>query len=129
MKSRLAPDSATTVGLLTAIGVYLIYNGALPTGTDIRAAHPHDPDVDKNRKHAAYLSAGLIAGVFLVARDLNSYIISGASLVAVDYYYKHQNAIHPATGKLDSDKDYVATVGQSGAYPLPDYSDVYEQAS
>lgn len=123
MKSRLAPDSATTVGLVTALGVYLIYNNALPSGADIRSSHPHDEDVDKNRKQAAWLSAALIGTVFLVARDLNSYTISGAALIGIDYFYKHQNAIHPTTQKFDTDDNYVAEVGAPGAYPLPTYED------
>lgn len=119
--SRLQPDSATTVGILTAAGVYLIYSNAVPNGTDIRAAAPHDSDVEGARKHAAWLSAGLIAAVFVVARDLNSYVISGAALVGIDYFYKHQNAVHPATGKLDAGALSLVP-GDSGAYPLPDYS-------
>jgi hypothetical protein len=122
MRSRLAPDSATTVGILTAMGVYLIYNDALPNGTDIRAAAPHDDDVDRARRHAAWISAGLVASVFLVARDLNSYIISGAALVGIDYFYKHQNATHPVTGRLDAGQQLSAVPGEAGAYSLPDYS-------
>jgi len=123
MASRLAPDSATVVGLLTAAGVYLIYNNALPNGTDVRASHPHDEDVEKSRKFAAYESAALIAAVFLVARDLNSYIISGLSLVGIDYYYKHQNAIHPMTGKLDTEGQGLSIApGEPGSFPLPDYT-------
>ncbi len=115
--SRLEPDSATQVGILTAIGIYLIYNNALPTIADIRQAPPHDNDVERARKSAAWKSAALVTLVFLVARDLNSYIISGAALVGLDYMYKHHNAIQPATGKLDAD-----TTGAPNVYPLPDYA-------
>jgi hypothetical protein len=121
--SRLQPDSATTVGILTAAGVYLIYNNALPSGADVRAAAPHDEDVERSRKSAAVLSAALIAGVFLVARDLNSYIISGAALVGIDYFYKHNNAIHPATGQYDVGTGGLTIApGSAGSYPLPDYT-------
>lgn len=121
--SRLQPDSATTVGLLTATGVYLIYNNALPNLTDVRASMPHNGDVETERKHAAIKSAALIGLVFLVARDVNSYIISGAALVGIDYMYKHANGVHPNTGKIDMDSqgDSVAP-GLAQAYPLPDYT-------
>jgi hypothetical protein len=101
MLSRLQPDSATMVGLLTAAGVYLIYNNSLPTMADIRLGPPNDNDVEAARRGAAVKSAVLIGLVFLVARDLNSYIISGGALVGIDYMYKHHNAIEPSTGKLD----------------------------
>src|SRR5215472_1233179 len=99
--SRLQPDSATSVGILTAIGVYLIYTNSLPNMADVRLAPPNTDDIDSARKGAAWKSAALITVVFLVARDLNSYIISGAALVGIDYMYKHHNAIEPATGRLD----------------------------
>lgn len=124
MLSNLKPDSATTVGLLTAAGVYMIYNQALPNQADIASSMPHDATVEKCRRGAAIKSAALIAVVFLVAKDLNSYMISGAALIGIDYMYKHANGTHPATGKLDTSTgaDTVAP-GLVQAYPMPDYTD------
>lgn len=117
-------DSGTMVGLLTAAGVYLIYNNALPNAADIRVSQPHDQDVETERKHAAWKSVALVGIVFLVSRDLNSYIISGASLVGIDLMYKHANAVHPATGKIDTTSSDGSSIAPSlsGAYPMPDYS-------
>jgi|SRR5215831_3362418 len=111
--SRLQPDSATSVGILTAVGVYLIYNNALPNTADVRLAPPNNSDVESARKAAAWKSAGLITLVFLVARDLNSYIISGGALVGIDYLYKHANAIQPTTGKFETGGTYNAMPGMS----------------
>jgi len=116
--SRLRPDSATMVGLLTAAGVVLIYQNALPNLTDIRAANPDNSDVEHNRKMAAWESAALVAVVFMVSRDLNSYLISGAALVGVDYVTKHNNSIHPATGKFDSSTESIAS---TETYPVENY--------
>jgi hypothetical protein len=115
LRSMLQPDSATMVGVLTAAGVYLIYNNALPSAADIRTTPANNPDVESARKAAAWKSAALITLVFLVARDLNSYIISGAALVGIDYVYKHSNAVAPGTGKLES------SGGGAAVYPLPEY--------
>lgn len=124
MLSRLKPDSATTVGLLTAAGVYLIYNNALPNATDVRSAMPHDATVESERKQAAVKSSALIALVFLVARDLNSYIISGAALVGIDYMYKHSNGVHPATNRLDTGSDGTSIApGMVTDMAMPDYSE------
>jgi len=122
--SRLKPDSATTVGILTAAGVFLIYQNALPATTDIRSAMPHNTDVETARKHAAWTSVALVGVVFLVARDLNSYIISGAALVGVDYMHKHANAVHPNTGKLDTGNSGLSIApGLESAYPVADYGE------
>jgi len=122
--SRLKPDSATTVGVITAAGVFLIYQNALPAATDVRSAMPHNEDVEAARKHAAWMSVALIGVVFLVARDLNSYIISGAALVGIDLMHKHANAVHPNTGKLDTGNSGLSIApGLENAYPMPEYAD------
>lgn len=121
--SNLKPDSATIVGVLTAGGVYAIYNQSMPNVTDLRTAMPHNEDAEKARKHSAIASALLIGAVFVVARDLNSYIISGVALVAIDAMYKHANAVHPATGKIDASGDgQTIAPGLAQAYPVPEYS-------
>lgn len=110
MRSLLRPDTATMTGVLTAAGVYLIYAHATPSLADIRSAPAHDTDVESCRKQAAWKSVGLIAAVFLVSRDFNSYIISGAALVGADYMVKHANAVSPQTGKVD-----MSTAGDTTA--------------
>lgn len=122
MMSRLKPDSATLVGVLTAAGVYLIYNNALPTVTDVRSAPQHDDDVETARKHAAWMSAALVGLVFLVARDVNSYVISGGALIGLDYMYKHHNTVNPATGKADVGNTGLS-IASSESYPLPEYEE------
>lgn len=123
--SRLqGPDSATLVGLVTAAGVYLIYTNSMPSVADIRSTSPHDKDAESARKMAAWKSAALIGIVFVVARDFNSYIISGAALVGIDYMYKHANATNPQTGKLDvggGGESVAPSLAQ--AYPMPDYQE------
>jgi hypothetical protein len=115
--SRLQPDSATTVGILTAAGVYLIYNNSLPKVADLRTIEAGNQDAESARKAAAWKSAGLIAIVFLVARDLNSYIISGAALVGIDLMYRHANQVNPQTGKVDTSQD----MQQATVYPMAEY--------
>lgn len=116
--SNLKPDSATLVGLMTAAGVFLIYNNALPSITDLRSAPAHNDDAETARKHATYESVALVGLVFLVARDLNSYIIGGAALVGIDLMYKHANATNHTTGKLDTSTDGQ---GMSNVYAMPEY--------
>lgn len=114
------PDAATVVGLMTAAGVYLIYNNALPTTADIRGAAAHDDEIEHERKKAAWLSAALVGGVFIVSRDLNSYILSGIALFGIDYMHKHANGINPATKQLDTGGDQ--SISGVPDIPLPDYA-------
>lgn len=123
MRSNLTPDSATVVGLLSAAGVYLIYSDSLPTIADARTAEPHNADLESARKAAAWKSAALLTIVFVVARDINSYIISGVALVGIDYMHKHANAVHPMTGKVDTGGGGMSIAPDLNEYAMPDYSE------
>lgn len=114
----LKPDSASLVGLFGAAGVFLIYNNALPSAASIRAGAPRDEDIEASRKKAAYLSLGLVIVSFAVARSVDSYIITGAALIGIDYMYKHENAINPLTQTTETG----TTTMDASIHPLPDYS-------
>lgn len=119
------PESGIAIGLIEAIGVYAIYNNALPTVTSVRNAQPHDTDVEGSRKSAAIKSSVLIVGVFFLSRDLNAFIIGGTAIVGMDYMYKHGNAVNPGTGKLDlsGSGQSVAPGTAVASQPLPEYSE------
>jgi hypothetical protein len=118
LKSRLANHgTAAGVGVATAIAVYLIYNDALPTLADVKMAQPDDNAAESARKHAAWKSAALIGAVFFVARDLNSYLISGVALVGIDLMHKHANQVNPTTGRAD----VYHTQSVSDIRPRPEY--------
>lgn len=117
-----APENAITIGIAEAVAVYAIYQAALPAHTDIRAADPHNTDVEASRKRAAWMSAGVLGLVFLMTRDVNSFLIGGFTLAGVDFMVKHANAVHPATGKMAGPSDFVQA-DNDVAFPLNDVTD------
>ena len=121
--SRLKPDTAVITGLLTAAGVFLIFQTTLPRAADIIGAEPHDVDIEKSRKAAAWQAFGLVAIVTAVTRDINTYVIGGAALATIDYMYKHANATNPATGQLDDGGEGQSIGDYAAVHPLPDYVD------
>jgi hypothetical protein len=122
--SILKPDSSVMVGLAEGAAIYSIYQAALPTMTDIRAAQPHDKDVEASRKAAAWKSAGILGFVFLLTRDVNSFLIGGLALAGVDYMVKHSSGVHPSTGKLS---EPVYDVTAVDAHPMPDYQEEFAE--
>lgn len=126
MKSLLrSPGEGVGIGLVCAIGVYLIYNDALPTVADLRTAPEHNDDAEAARKAAAWKAAGIVGLVTLATRDLNAFIIGGAAIVGTDWLFKNANAIKPGTGKMDGsgtartiDPDNYADDSE----PLPQYN-------
>ena len=116
------PGSGVALGLGEAIAVYLVYSSALPAHADIRAVGtPNDENIDAVRKGAAVKSAGLIGLVFLLTRDLNAFIVSGAALTGIDYMAKHHNSINPSTGKWSTDTSGPSSVAPSNVYSMPEY--------
>ena len=120
-KSILKPESAVTTGVLEAIGVYLIYHKVAPSMADVHASPSNDSTVEATRKKAAIESAVLLGTVFAITRDLNAFIIGGVAMLAIDYSYKHGNAVNPATGKMDT--------GNSGQSVSPTLATAYPVAS
>lgn len=113
------PEGGIAAGIGTAIAVYLIYNSSLPPTIDVRMSPSNDTNIESVRKSAALKSAGLIGLVFLITRDVNAFVISGASLGGIDYLYKHHNAIDSHTGKFEQPEGTVSPMAT--LHPLPDY--------
>lgn len=118
--SILRQESAPVVGILQAATIYLIYQHQLPSNADLRGASPYNSNAEVARKQAAWEAAALIGIVFAVTRDLTAFIIGGVALIAVDSSYKHANAVHPQTGRVDVDSQNSVL---SGPHSLPDYQD------
>lgn len=113
------PEGGVYGGIGTAAAIYLIYQASLPPTADVRMGAPNDDNIEAARKGAAYKSAALLGVVFLITRDLNTFVIGGTALGGIDYLYKHHNAINPNTGKLDAGGSQ--NVAPSNVFSLPDY--------
>lgn len=131
IKSVLKPPESVGVGLAEVAAVYMIYQTALPNHADIRSAPAHNTDIEAARKKAALASGAVLGFVYLLTRDLNSFLIGGLALGAIDLMTKHSNGVSPATGKLavapGSSIAAAPVAGaptdNSAAYPMPDYTD------
>jgi len=121
LKSLLKPENGVMAGLAEAGAVYVIYQSALPTHTDIRSADAHNTDVEASRKRAAWKSAAILGVVFLITQDVNAFLIGGAALGGIDLMVKHANAVTPSTGKMAGTD--VSSTDNVNAFPLPDYND------
>lgn len=127
LKSVLKPPESISVGLAEVAAVYVIYSSALPNHADIRSAPAHNTDIEASRKKAAWTSASVLGFVYLLTRDLNSFLLGGLALAGIDYLTKHSNGISPATGRLAVGDPGSAVQNGAGdnvaAFPLPGYED------
>lgn len=99
-KSILKPDQSVMASLATAAMVYGVYQLELPSVTEVHGAKPHNHSVNSSRNKAMWASAALVGGAFLVTRDANVFTAGALVFLALEWSYRHANAVHPDTGKL-----------------------------
>lgn len=96
----LKPETSLSVGLATAAVVWGVYNSHLPTVADTRAASPGNSAVEGSRQVATWTAAGIVAGISLIAKDPNIFIIGGTMVAVLDWTHRHANAVTPGVNKV-----------------------------
>lgn len=117
IKSILTPEGSVVGGIATGILVYAVYDRSLPDAATMGATPAGDPNIESGRKKAAWTSAGVLAAITLLTRDVNVFILGGVVLVALDLHARHGNAANPDTGRIDLSANVGAFAGsQSQGY-------------
>jgi hypothetical protein len=113
---------AVEVGVLAGIGNLLIFQHFMPPVTDVKAGDQFNPLIESSERTALLVAVGFTGLVAGFVRSWDTFLIAGAIIVATDYAYKHANAVHPDTGKMQG----PASEGMdtSNLHSLPDYADV-----
>lgn len=91
-----------TVSLGTGLAVvglvWGIYNAATPTIADIRVADPEDRDIASAERTATWISAAVVSGVSLIAKDPTVFVLGGSMVVALAWWHRHSNHFNPSLG-------------------------------
>lgn len=101
-KSILKPDQSVVIALAVAGGVYAVYSNNMPSMAECHAAEPHNSSIGSSMNKAKWTSAGLVVGAYLLTRDPNVFIAGGAAFLAIEWQYRHANAVDPRSGKMVS---------------------------
>lgn len=96
----LRAEVSIPVALATCALVYGLYSNATPSVADIRVGAPDDKDIDASRKMAAWTAAAAVAGISLIAKDPTIFVLGGGSVIALDWWTRHANAVSPEVGKV-----------------------------
>lgn len=91
----LKPEVSLGVGLATAAVVYGVYSTGMPSIADTRVADTGNADIAAAEKSAAWMSAAVVGGISLIAKDPTVFILGGAMIVGLSWWYKHANAVNP----------------------------------
>lgn len=116
----LKPEVSIGIGLATATVVYGIYQTSLPSVIDARMSSTGDANLHGSRKTATWTAAAVVAGVSLISKDPTVFLIGGAMVIALDWWYRHAAEVNPATGKTSG----PATTGTPVAAGSGDLSSV-----
>jgi hypothetical protein len=112
---------AVEVGVLLAVGNFLIFSHFMPPVTDVKAAEQFNPLVESSERTALLVStafSGLVAGGI---KSWDTFLIAGSAIIVIDFAYKHANAVHPDTGTMTAPGGEMMDTGS--LHPLPNYED------
>jgi hypothetical protein len=109
--------TAVEIGVIGAVGEFLIFNHFMPPVIDVRANQPYDTEIEKSERTGLVVGAAFLALLTTFSPGkIETFAIVGGALLAIDYAYKHANAVHPATHTMQNDLG-----ADQALYALPDY--------
>jgi hypothetical protein len=113
---------AVELGVVVGLANTVIFLHFLPPVTDVKAAEPFNADIETSERTALMVTTAFTLLVAGFARSVETFMIGGAVVLAVDFAYKHANAVVPGTSKMAPANAGAMDAGQS--HPLPDYAGV-----
>jgi hypothetical protein len=100
IKSILKPENSLVAGLAVVglvAGNYNLHNGSAASAS---ASDSWDPNLKTSNAKAGYTSLIMVAGISLLAKDANIFILGCAAIIAFHSSYLHSIASEPAIGAM-----------------------------
>lgn len=110
----LKPEHSLGASLAVMAVDFGIFQLHMPTASDIKSSPPHNSAIDSSRKAATFTSVSVCAALSLLAKDPNIFIFGAGFAVALDWYYRHANAVHPGTGQVTMPPEGSSNFGGGG---------------
>jgi hypothetical protein len=85
----LKPEASIGVGLAVCTVVYAIHSNFTPSVADLQALPAGNQDVDAAERKATWLSAGVVAGVSLLAKDPTIFVLGSTAAIALAWFSRH----------------------------------------
>lgn len=83
--------------LAAAVGAMVVgtYQVATPGIANVRVSETNDPDLAKSERGAAWMSAAIVAGVSLIAREPLVFILGSGMIMGLSWWHRHANNVNP----------------------------------
>jgi hypothetical protein len=121
----LKPEYGVMSGLAVSAVVFAVHQNATPTQADIQALPAGTPDIDRAERKATYISAGVVAGISLLAKDPTIFIIGSAATIAMALWTRNSNWTESIGGKYLSPSE-ASQAGSANTGPAPVETESYE---
>jgi hypothetical protein len=113
MSSVLKPENSMIAGLAVVglvIANYNLHNGPAASVALSPAEGAGGGNLTTSNRKAGWTSIVMVAGVALLAKDANVFILGAAAVIAMHSSYLHSIAVSPAVNEI------VSGPGAAGAY-------------
>jgi hypothetical protein len=120
----LKPEFSVMGGLAVASIVFAIHAQATPSQADIAALPAGTPDVDDAERKATIISAGVVAGISLIAGDPTIFVIGSGMTIAMALWTRHNTFKESIGGKYLTSSE-AAISGTTTTGPAPVTTEAY----
>jgi len=121
----LKPEAGVLGGLAVASVVFAIHSQATPSQADIQALPADNKDIDTAERKATWLSAGVVAGISLLAKDPTIFVIGSAMTIGMAFWTRHSNAVQPLTGLVMTPAE-TSSAGSANTGPAMEETEPYQ---
>lgn len=113
--------SDSPFGLMAAVGAMVVgtYGIASPGIANVRVSEKGDQDLAKAERGAAWMSAAIVGGVSIIAREPLVFILGSGMIIGLSWWHRHANQVDPQMEAMKRRQG----VGAVDTVPLPASSD------
>lgn len=112
-------------GLAVGAVVFAVHTNFTPTMADIQAMPAGTPDIDKAERKATWISAGVVAGISLLAKDPTIFVIGSAVTIAMAFATRGANWTESLGGKFLTPSEQ-SQAGSANTGPVMDETEPYQ---
>lgn len=109
----LKPEVSLGMALATATVVWGINQAFTPSIADVRSLESNNTDVQSAERAATWMSAAVVAGVSLLAKDATIFIVGGSMVIALAWATRHADQVDTVTKRASSLMDPLKQVGST----------------
>lgn len=120
----LKPEFSIMGGLAVGAIVFAVHSQATPTQADIQALPAGTPDIDTAERSATVLSAAVVSGISLIAKDPTIFIMGAGMTIAMALWTRNSNYMESLGGKYLSGPQ-AAAAGTESTGPAPAETTAY----